>query len=67
MKITLDLETNEIVVPKNFFKDLDKQNDLIKKTGGTPIKPMDLIQKSFDIAMNDTDKYLHTNAPKAKS
>ncbi len=60
MKITLDLETNEIIVPKNFFENIDKQNDLIKKMNGTPIKAIDLIKKSFETAMSDTDKYLHT-------
>lgn len=60
MKVTLDLETNEIVVPKNFFKAYDKQNETIKKMGGTPIKPVEVIQKSFEIAMSDTDKYLKT-------
>lgn len=37
MKITLDLGTNEIIVPKNFFKDIDKQNEMIEKVGGTRI------------------------------
>lgn len=60
MKITLDLETNEITVPKNFFKAYEKQNDTIKKMGGEPIKPTEVIKKSFEIAMGDTDKYLHT-------
>lgn len=60
MKITLDLETNEIVVPKNFFETFAKQNELLTKVGGTAIKPTDIIRKSFEIAMNDTDKYLKT-------
>lgn len=60
MKITLDLETNEITVPKNFFKSYEKQNDTIRKMGGEAIKPMEVIKKSFEIAMSDTDKYLHT-------
>lgn len=64
MKITLDLDTNEIIVPKNFFKDIDRQNELIKKTGGTTIKGTDLIRKSFEIAMADTDKYLHVREPR---
>lgn len=59
MKVTLDLETNMITVPKNFFKIYDKQNETIKKMGGEPIKPIEVIQKSFEIAMSDTDKYLH--------
>lgn len=60
MKITLDLETNVITVPKNFFRSYEKQNETIKKMGGKPIKPVEVIQKSFEIAMSDTDKYLRT-------
>lgn len=60
MKITLDLDTNEITLPKNYFANIDKQNELIRKMGGEPIKPMDLIKKSFEVAMNDTDKYVKT-------
>ena len=62
MKITLDLDTNEIILPKNFFKNLEKQNDLIVKMGGEKINPMDLIKKSFETAMADTDKYVKTRA-----
>lgn len=60
MRVTLDLDTNEITVPKNFFAVIDKQNEMITKMGGERVKPMDLIKKSFEIAMSDTDKYLHT-------
>lgn len=59
MKITLDLDTNEITVPKNFFKNIDKQNETILKMGGQKIVAIDLIKKSFETAMADTDKYLH--------
>lgn len=62
MKITLDLDTNEIVVPKNFFKNIDKQNETIVKMGGQKISGIELIKKSFETAMADTDKYLHTKA-----
>lgn len=60
MKITLDLETNEITAPKNFFEVFAKQNELITKLGGQPIKPMEVVKKSFDIAMSDTDKFFKT-------
>lgn len=60
MKITLDLETNEITAPKNFFEVFAKQNEMIVKLGGEPIKPMDVIKKSFDIAMANTDMYFKT-------
>lgn len=66
MKITLDLETNEITVPKNFFKEIERQNALIQKAGGTPIKALDLIKKSFEAAMENTDRFVHVNAPKTR-
>ena len=62
MKITLDLDTNEITLPKNYFKQIEKQNDLISKMGGEKVNAMDLIKKSFEIAMADTDKYVKTRA-----
>lgn len=60
MRIVLDLDTNEITVPKNFFAEVGKHNEVITKMGGTPIKPVEYIQKSFEVAMSDTDKYLKT-------
>lgn len=59
MKITLDLDTNMITAPKNFFKNIDKQNEMILKMGGQKISGVELIKKSFETAMADTDKYLH--------
>lgn len=60
MKITLDLDTNIITVPKNFFDTFAKQNDLITKMGGTAIKPTEVIKTAFTTALSDTDKYLVT-------
>lgn len=60
MKVTLDLDSNELTVPKNFFATIDKQNETIAKMGGETIKPLELIKKSFEIAMANTDKYLVT-------
>ena len=62
MRITLDLETNEIILPKKYFTEIEKQNDLIAKMGGEKVKPMELIKKSYEIAMSDTDKYVKTRA-----
>lgn len=62
MRISLDLETNEIIVPKNFFKEIEKRNEMIVKMGGEAIKPLELIKKSFDVAMSNTDKNLHVRA-----
>lgn len=58
MKITLDLETYEITVPKNFFTKIAKENEVITAHGGTAVSPVDRIKKAFDEAMKDTDKYL---------
>lgn len=55
MKITLDLETNQITAPKHFFDEFAKQNAQIKKLGGTPIDPLEVVRKSFEIAMADTN------------
>lgn len=67
MKITLDLETKEIIVPKNFFTVVQKQNELISENGGTPVKPMDVIRKAFNTALDNSDKYVHVKQVRAKS
>lgn len=59
LKITLNLDTNEIIVPKNFFKNLEKQNAIITKMGGEKIDSSDLIRASVEVALSDTEKYLH--------
>jgi hypothetical protein len=60
VKITLDLETSVITVPKNFFDKIAKENDTIVKHGGTAVSPTDRIKAAFNTAMEDTDKYLQT-------
>lgn len=60
MKITLDLETSEIVVPKNFFNKIEQENEVIIKHGGNPVSPTERIKNAFNIAMENTDKYLRT-------
>ena len=60
MKITLDLATSEITVPKNFFAAIAKENEIITAHGGTAVSPVDRIKNSFNEAMKDTDKYLVT-------
>lgn len=60
MKITLDLETKEITVPKNFFAKIAQENEVITKHGGTAVAPVDRIKNAFNEAISDTDKYLVT-------
>ena len=62
MKVTLDLETCEIIVPKNFFDKISKENELISAHGGTAVPPVARIKNAFETAMSNTDKYLHTKA-----
>lgn len=62
MKITLDLDTSEITVPKNFFAKIEKENEVITNHGGNAVSPVDRIKNAFNKAMENTDKYLHTKA-----
>lgn len=66
MRVILDLDTCELIVPKNFFKEIEKQNTLIERAGGTPIKAVDLIKHAFEEAISNSDKHLHVNAPKVR-
>lgn len=58
MKVTLDLETSEMIVPKNFFEKIEKENEVIAKHGGQPVKAVERIKLAFEKTMSDTDKYL---------
>ena len=60
MKVTLDLDTNELTVPKNFFDKIAKENEVIEKHGGNPVSPVDRVKNAFNAAMANTDKYLIT-------
>lgn len=62
MKVTLDLDTNEITVPKKFFENVQKENDLITAHGGKAVAAVDRIKNAFNEAMSDTDRYLHTKS-----
>ena len=62
MKITLDLETCEIIVPKNFFAKVEKENEIIVKHNGEAVSATERIKKAFETAMSNTDKYLRTKA-----
>jgi hypothetical protein len=62
MKITLDLDTCEITVPKNFFVKVEKENEIITKHNGEAVSATDRIKKAFETAMSNTDKYLRTKA-----
>lgn len=58
MKITLDIDTKQITVPKTFFAAIAKENEIIEKAGGTPIPYRDRLTKALEEALADTDKNL---------
>lgn len=60
MKVTIDLTTNVLTVPKTFFDNIAKENEIIKNAGGTPIEAKDRILKAVNTALENTDKYLKT-------
>lgn len=58
MRITIDTDENIIIVPDNYFEKLQKINETITAAGGNPYTPQSYIQRSFDVAINDTDNRL---------
>lgn len=62
MKVTLDLTTKDITVPKSFFDAIEKENEIIEAHDGTPVSPVDRIKAAFEEAMKDTDKHLRVKS-----
>ena len=62
MKITFDLETNEIVAPKNFFEYFAKQNEMLKRMSpdAKEIKPIEFVKTAFVAAIENSDKNFKT-------
>ena len=60
MRVTIDLERDIIIVPDNFLKKIADENEKLEKYGAKPVKPLDRIKNSFNIAMSDTDRRLLT-------
>lgn len=46
----------------NFFKKIKEENEKLEKYGAAPVKAIDRIKKSFEIAMADTDNRLMTQS-----
>lgn len=71
MRVTLDLDTCVLTVPKNFFDYVSKQNEVLKAAGvlndETRVTAEKLITKAFNTAMSDTQKYLRTNQATGKT
>ena len=58
MRITIDTDENILIVPDNFFEKLQKLNADITAANGETYTPQSYIQRSFNIAINDTDNRL---------
>ena len=62
MRVTIDLDRDIIIIPDNFFKKIKDENEKLEKYGAAPVKAIDRIKKSFEIAMADTDNRLMTQS-----
>lgn len=62
MRVTIDLDRDIVIIPDNFFKKIMEENEKLEKYGAKPVKAIDRIKKSFEIAMNDTDNRLLTQS-----
>lgn len=62
MRVTIDLDRDIIIVPDNFFKKIAEENEKLQKYGAEPVKALDRIRKSFEIAMKETDNRLLTQS-----
>ena len=58
MKITLDTDKKYIIVPDNFFAQMEKLNAFRSENGVPEVKPMEYIRDCFEKALADTDKHL---------
>ena len=69
MRVTIDLDKDIIIIPDNFFKRIAEDNERLEKYGATPVKAIDRIKHSFEVAMGDTDNRLltQTNAKTSRA
>ena len=38
MRITIDLDKKQVIVPDSYFRQIDKMNNLLEEHGGTPVE-----------------------------
>ena len=62
MRVTIDLDRDIIIIPDNFFKKIAEENEKLQKYGAEPVKALDRIKRSYEIAMADTDNRLLTQS-----
>lgn len=62
MRVTIDLDRDIIIIPDNFFKKIAEENEKLTKYGAEPVKALDRIKRSYEIAMADTDNRLLTQS-----
>lgn len=58
MKITLDTEKKYVIIPDNFFDQIEKINEFRRENGVDEVKPMAYIRDAFEKAMSNTDRNL---------
>ena len=52
MRVSLDLDKDIIIVPDNYFTNIDKMNDVIAKGEGTKVDYTGYIENSFKAAID---------------
>lgn len=62
MRVTIDLDRDIVIIPDNFFKKIAEENEKLVKYNAEPVKAIDRIKRSFEIAMADTDNRLLTQS-----
>lgn len=60
MRVTIDLDRDIVIIPDNFFQKISQENEKLQKFGAQPQKGIDRINRSFAVAMADTDNRLLT-------
>lgn len=56
MRITIDLETKEVIVPDSYFRQIDKMNKLLEEHGGTPVDYIGYIKDNVAKAVENPFK-----------
>ena len=51
MRVTLDLDTNTIIVPNTYYKKIDAMNELLANRGGEKLEYTQYIKDAFEKAV----------------
>ena len=55
MRIIIDTDKEQIIVPNTFYKEIDKKNEVLKQAGitDTKIDYVDFVKKAFEKAVGN--------------